>query len=154
MKSVDDIVSALPSRQRDPQQYRVYQAEENARTLYGFEKLNPITIKMLAQDIRRNPVLCELYPRAMTDPFPIVLKGNKKLSAYAFMGTIYLPKWAQMDWIVCHEISHLIDRRENGITEAHGPVFCNIMLSLVSEMISQEAGEILRNCYDEQAVKI
>lgn len=153
-KTFDGVLAPAVKVDRDPQRYQVYAAEEEAMKLTGEQKLNPVTVRMLAQDIQSHPKLVKLYPKAMNERIKLVIKGNTRTSAYYFMGTIFLPKWAHLDWVVCHEIAHLIDRRQNGVVEeGHGPEFCGIMISLVEAMVSPKAAETLRSCYEKHGVK-
>lgn len=142
-------------KDHDPQQWKVYEAENEAKKAYGTETLNPVTIQMLAKDIQRHPELIASYPAALKDRFKIVIKGKTRTSAYFFMDTIFLPKWAHEDWIVCHEVSHMIDHRHNGYTdEGHGPNFCAIYLDVVRAVISEQASDTLRQSFEKHDVSI
>lgn len=158
-KTFDSVLADIKKRSdRDPQQKLVYKSEDRASDLYGVEKLNPVTCRMLANDIQESKELSELYPLAMEERFKIVLKGNCETSAYAFMGTIFLPKWAHTNWVLCHEVAHIVETREYGDEEeegdeAHGPRFCSILIDIVRCVISPEASAILKKCYGENGVE-
>lgn len=155
LKSFEEILEGTATAKRDPQRYRVYAAEEEAMKLVGKQNLNPVTIQMMAHEIQHHPAIRKLYPKATEERFKIVIKGKSRTSAYYFMGAIYLPKWAHSDWVLCHELAHMIDRRANGvIEEGHGPEFCQIMLSLIEAVVSSKAADTLRACYEKHEVNV
>lgn len=62
--------------------------------------------------------------------------------AYPERGLICLPKWAQKDWVVLHELAHLLEP-----TTWHGPEFCDTFSKLVERYMNPIAARELRAHY-------
>jgi putative metallohydrolase (TIGR04338 family) len=135
----------------DPQRQAVYDAEAEARGK-SVRALNPVECQMLVQDIRSDTVLKKRYAKALESRLRLVLKPEKKISAYAFFDIIFLPRWAQNDYTICHEAAHIINNRMGTRSEGHGPEFCRINIDVVERMIGAEAAQRLRDAYTKHGV--
>lgn len=141
---------------RDPQRYAVYKAEDEARGKTA-KKLNPVACQMFVNDIRSHPVLRKKYGPALEERIQLVLKGKTatRVSAYFFIGKIFLPDWAQTDWVICHEVAHLVRSRmgKEQDEQSHGPEFCRTNLDIIECLIGKDAANNLRDAYAKHEVK-
>lgn len=77
-------------------------------------------------------------------------KGHRRATASPGTLVIQLPRWARSDWVICHELAHLIQPR---VSAFHGPEFCREYLALVNRWIGREAAQKLRKSFVNYHVK-
>ncbi len=64
-------------------------------------------------------------------------------------GWINLPRWARVNWIVLHELSHVYSSKG----PVHGWNFCRIFLMLVRHWMGQEAHDALKKSFKKHRVR-
>lgn len=74
-------------------------------------------------------------------------RNGSKADRYA------LPKWARSRWIIIHEFAHGLTDHVHEDAPWHGSIFCSHYLSLVRELLGNEAAEKLANSFIEHGVK-
>lgn len=79
------------------------------------------------------------------DPIVEPAGDAKRASAIARDGRIRLPRWAQRDWIVCHEFTHLLVPPTH---RPHGALFMALYISVVSAVTGRSAHFMKRSAVD------
>lgn len=64
-------------------------------------------------------------------------------------GLIRLPGWAMNQWVVIHEMAHIL--APDG--ERHGRLFCRAYLALVDRQLGKDQGDLLRKSFKAHRVK-
>ena len=136
---------------RDTQRKRVYDAED---AVIGKARLNSLAGKLslaeatsVIMQLCRHPLIQARYEPMFRAP--IIVEDGRKMASGGLL-KIVLPRWARFDWVICHELAHLILHREQQATfgrrnvyAGHGPEFCSIYLDLVEAAIGIEARQQL-----------
>lgn len=139
-------------RLRDNRRQKLYDAE---KVLSNFSKPLPeITdVEEYLKLIWSKKVLQRKFKTALSYGPPQVVH-SKSGDALAY-GThkISLPIWARHDWIVIHEISHIICNRTHSFSAGHGWQFCAIYLEVVQTMLGMEAKKALKQSMRQHRVK-
>lgn len=83
-----------------------------------------------------------------------VTDGRRRRSACASyrlgVPTVTLPKWARHEYVMLHELAHLIA----GLSNEHNPKFATVLLKLVRRELGKEQAEKLLAAFSFQGVKI
>ena len=83
-------------------------------------------------------------------------RGCKRATAsYRDGETITLPRWARIEYVMLHELSHLVVHYEFKRREVagHGWQFCMVYLKLVKNVMGPEAHDKLKESFKEFRVK-
>jgi len=141
-------------RERDSQRSKVYSAEE---VLKAFEEPLPSV-----QDIERF-VACVWKSQRVKSAFsratprasePRVKDGRGRRKACGSSSAISMPVWSRNNWIVLHELAHVICQREHGMrVAAHGWEYCAIYLRLVLYVLGREAHDKLKASFKQHRVR-
>lgn len=137
---------------RDSQRKRVYTAEH---VLMNYAKPLP-TVKDVERFIKKQmerKAILKRYPHANKETAVADGRGCKRALAH---GTrkISIPIWARNDWVVIHEMAHIINARENWWPKAaHGWEYCSIYLDLVRFIMGVEAHDALKASFKKHKVK-
>lgn len=143
---------------RDSQRKRVYDAEAEAFSHDKktddptFRELKAVE-KYVKRVFSRKRVQKE-WPRA--NWLPKVKDGRGCRSALAHgSSAISIPIWARREWVILHELAHIITSREYaGVDKAgHGWEFCKTYLRLVEIVMGKEAFLSLEKCFLKHGVK-
>lgn len=81
--------------------------------------------------------------------------GYRSATAYGIKGKIEMPRWARKEWVMLHEIAHVVVDRTIGQRAAagHGREFCQVYLELVGHMMGDDARKALKAEFQEKKVK-
>jgi putative metallohydrolase (TIGR04338 family) len=149
---------------RDSQRKRVYTAERAAFPDCS-ETSDPTlpTVEDIERYVKKvwgSKRVQAAFPRSTLhySRVPEVADGRGCRRAIAY-GTyqITIPKWARREWVVLHELAHIIVERErlhpkNEIAD-HGWHFCEVYLKLVLYMMGREAHDALKASFKKHKVK-
>lgn len=143
---------------RDSQQSKVYKAEREAfegtctsqvtTNVQRFDK--PKAVDRYANKVMSSSWTKKNFPRASR---PLTVNTNKKYGcAYGnyWSTKITLPPWAWKNWVILHEIAHVLDNEG----AAHGPFFCVVYLKLVKHFMGKEAFLALKQAFRANRVKL
>lgn len=146
---------------RDNQRKKVYTAE---REVFG-ANANTAKIGMplpTVGDVDR--YVCVVLNRKVvarhynTNRPVLVVDGRGTRRAMAYGGyKISIPKWARTEWVVLHELAHILewrDRARTGVrTASHGWEFAAIYLFLVKTMLGKDTADLLKASFRKHRVK-
>ncbi len=149
---------------RDSQRKRVYTAESaafpnNPKT--GEPTLPAVSdVDLYVKKVWHSKRVQAAFPRATRTYYgaPTVLDGRgcRKASAIS-THTIKMPRWSRREWVVLHELAHIIVEREywaqRNEIPAHGWLFCETYLKLVLYMLGREAHDALKASFKAHKVK-
>lgn len=83
-------------------------------------------------------------------------RGCRKASAHGTWA-ISMPMWSRREWVILHELAHIITTRENfwpkDKVASHGWEFCEIYLKLVLYIMGREAHDALKASFKKHNVK-
>jgi putative metallohydrolase (TIGR04338 family) len=137
------------SYRRDPQQWRVYDAE-NVALGHGHDYPDTVTVDLPELADVRAYVL-----KVQTDKWFVRHfgrcrftvkdgRGMSRTTGYAHGWTITIPRRSRCRWIVLHELAHCL---QTGSVQAHGPEYVRTYLRLVRHFLGREAWRALyREC--------
>lgn len=133
------------------QKSRLYAAETQSR-LKGKEEF---TLKQCEQYV--NKIWKRKYVQELRSASHLrvgVTDGRRRRSACASyrlgIPTVTLPKWARHEYVMLHELAHLIA----GLGNEHNPKFATVLLKLVRRELGKEQAERLLAAFSFQGVKI
>lgn len=144
---------------RDNQRKKVYIAE---REVFG---KNASTAKIgmplpTVGDVERylSVVLSRKVVSRHYDTQPVsVADGRGTRRAMAYGGwKINIPLWARTEWVVLHELAHILNNRDRRLGEqraAHGWEFAEIYLFLVKTMLGKDVEDLLKASFRKHRVK-
>ena len=142
---------------RDNRRKKLYTAENEAFRGSGFSSpLETISdVEKYLQKIWSSKVLKKKYPRAFAWQPPSVADGRGTTRAMAYGSSrISIPLWARTEWVVIHEVSHIVASREQRYEIAgHGWEFCSIYLQIVRTMLGKQAHDCLKEMMRKHKVK-
>jgi hypothetical protein len=123
-------------KSRDTQRGRCYRWED--------AELSPDGVALSLEGCQS---LAAALSRVSGQPEPVVEPAgdSKRASALTRDGRIRLPRWAQRDWIVCHEFAHLLVPPAQS---PHGALFMALYISLVSAVTGRSAQFMRRSAVD------
>jgi putative metallohydrolase (TIGR04338 family) len=84
---------------------------------------------------------------------PRVGDGRGRRSACAFTNEIRMPLSTRREWVVLHELAHVINRRGSEIVAGHGWEFCATYLQLVLYMMGREHHDALKREFKARRVQ-
>ena len=66
-----------------------------------------------------------------------------------------MPRWARKEWVILHELAHVIHWRQHGgrYEAGHGWQFCDIYLQLIRYQLGPDAHAALRDAFKANRVK-
>jgi putative metallohydrolase (TIGR04338 family) len=149
---------------RDSQRKRVYTAESLAfltSPKTGEPTLPTVDdVDRYVKKVWHSKRVQAAFPRATRTYYgaPTVLDGRgcRKASAIS-THTIKMPRWSRREWVVLHELAHIIVEREylelRKETAPHGWLFCETYLKLVLYMLGREAHDALKASFKAHKVK-
>lgn len=143
-------------RPRDAQRRKVYDAEIEAGLKRGTPRFEYISdVRDYVLKVRTNGYLRRRYEHSLQPPIDVQDGGNRAARATGNVSRIRLPRWAWSEYIVLHELAHVITEREYGIlnTAWHGREYCEILLDLVRFMLGRDQHDELKRRYKELGVK-
>lgn len=76
-------------------------------------------------------------------------RGRRRPGSSRTRHAILLPRWCRSEWMVAHELAHLLDTRANA---AHGPRFVGILMGIASRHLGRDLNELQARA-DELGVK-
>lgn len=125
-------------RPRDSQRSRVYAWERSLGALDG-----PMAIDV-CRDMVARVWMAERARYAEDGRMPAPKVVNKRSGAHAnpWTHTVAFSERARTPWIVCHEVSHLLQSRSESW---HGPRFVGILIGLLSRHLGHCHLELLRS---------
>ena len=149
------------TKERDNQRSKVFKAEDKARK--GDERPLP-KVDDIERYLTRNmgrKTLERRYGETIMGRMTKVADGRGTRHALAYGGyKIGIPLWARSEWVVLHEMAHIIHSRINGAKSrrqpmpahaanlvggaSHGWQFCAIFVDLVRYCCGAEAAEKLK----------
>ncbi len=141
------------TRPRDSQKQKVYRSErESLDKIPNQEKNEKIGFwEAYCKKLIQSAWFVKRWPNCRT----ILIKdGRGRRIACASVGynggTLKLPKWARQEWVVLHEVAHVITTKT---VASHGQEFCANMLELVGHCMGDEAERSLKESFDKNNVK-
>lgn len=168
-------------KNRDSQRSKVYEAETMVRTMFdraeerglrtvdilGSTLTLPIERKFASIDSVQRYVdsilklnwICETWPTAGTVVHVRERSGAGASHYERDTRTIAVPlhrhneAWALRELVVLHELAHHFEPEDQGLP-SHGGAFVDRFVTLVSEIVGQEAGFVLRATMLEAGVKV
>lgn len=134
--------------QRDSQRSKVYAAEDAAftrnaaPTMKSLDEVEAYVKKVLGSAwFQKRYLICNVN---VEDG-----RGRRNAYANALTNTIKMPKWSRSEWVILHEISHLV----SSLNPAHGWQFCENYLALVQHFLGKESADRLRREFKARRVK-
>lgn len=130
---------------RDFQRARVYRAEDylDESTFLKFSNIREC--REYAESIWSNPAIRARFPKACsTEKPPIKQAKTSSQSSQAYWPPhekVTLSKHGQNDYVVIHELAHIITEREYAKGEdwiKHGPLWADVHLFLVKTMLGRD----------------
>lgn len=68
-------------------------------------------------------------------------QGFRRAVAYPTSQTIYVPLWARKEWVICHELAHIVTPQSEPWHAWH---FLQCYIELVNHVLGKEAAEALK----------
>lgn len=144
------------ARERDSQRQKVYDSERAA-----FGQINtPSNATWKSLDEVERWMQRKIYKSAyLTKKYPILKRyhidlrpgaGARNAFAKPGDGSITLPLWARREWVVCHEITHIINDPQ---VAWHGWQFCEVYLDIVRHTMGKDAHDKLKAQFKAHRVK-
>lgn len=140
---------------RDSQRSRVYRAEQRVWGSTGrvFDTVDEMHVYVRA--VERSPVWESLNRRNGSGPHRKVHVGDGRGAGYARAiardWRIEVPGSLRNEWVVLHELSHLVTPERYA---GHGPEFTRNFLTLVEWVMGENAAESLRNSFERGRVAV
>ncbi len=152
---------------RDQQRQRAYNAERNAFSKTGglfpphdqkrdFRHLEPYCRPILNKALACCDAAGIDYPARID-----LLPGARARNAFQRLNTITLPQWARNEWVILHELAHVIiwyNSYKNKYFErqfaGHGPEWASMYLWLVREMLGKDAADRLLASFAKERVTL
>jgi len=148
-------------KQRDSQRAKVYKAENAVMKPHVTPLPTMADVEGFVRKVWTSQRVMEAWPRAAgrhsgwSGFIPKVKDGRGRRNSCANGGmsiSIVLPH--RNDWIVCHELAHIVIHRELGWNVAgHGWQFCSVYLKLVLWFMGREAHDALKKSFKLHKVK-
>ena len=145
------------SRPRDDQRSAVYKAERAAfqGRLQQQDVSTPERMRRRLDQILLSPWFLATYPK--TAARQIGLEFGRLGGANANESRIRLGRnaFAMQEWILIHELSHVVVRREIPSVDApqgHGHEYCDVYLKLAEQFLAAGAADELRRQFDAHRV--
>ena len=143
---------------RDNQRKKVYDAEVEAFD-YDLKTDEPTfrevkAVEKFVKKVFASKRVQKEWPKATWAPR--VKDGRGRRNACAFGGSaIAVPIWARREWVILHELAHIITSREYAGTAkaGHGWEFCKTYLRLVEIVMGKEAYLSLEKSFLKHGVK-
>lgn len=142
---------------RDSQKKRVYKAERAVflanptRRFNTLEQCVDFAVKVLKKRAIRNR-----YDDVIGDKTVTVAFRRGRFS-YGWYSGIELSKYGRCEWIILHELAHVIqqrwERKNREHTAHHCWLFCKIYLDLVRYVLGKEAADALKASFRKNKVK-
>lgn len=132
----------MNTRPRDSQRSKVY-AAENATFTYGQTIPNDGLQKRVNEILDRRPIRARWGARSVS---AILGRGG----GWAGGGRISLGVSSRNDWMICHELAHILTPRQYA---AHGPEYVGVYLFLVETVLGVEQARALREQFRAKRVK-
>jgi len=160
----------LVERQRDSQRKKLYRAEDVAfyepfipgearKSVFGRDGLSVAEAQSFIDGILDSAWFRDEFQVSdRRDPLVEVVAGRANSSARAgggiYTGRISAPAWARREWVLLHELAHIVTRTAWGpYVAAHGWLFANVYLRLVGRFLGLDAEAALVAAFDAGRVK-
>lgn len=143
---------------RDSQRSKVYKAEREG--LKSFSKPVPTVedVKNFTQKTFNKPYITRRYGRHThrngRTLIPAVADGRGTSNAYAYGDwKISIPVWGRQEWVILHELAHILTHRKYNGRIKHNWQFCAVYLDLVRGMMGAEAHKALKEAFRKHKVR-
>lgn len=137
---------------RDNQRLREYRSEWAAAKELPEPYLNPVDLKRFLRSVAADKWFTDRFGDIM---FGIIVTRRRKTKACCSYraSTGFTLKFPANDsnsrLLALHELAHAVCHRQH-----HGPVFCQVLLQLVTRFIGAVAGKELRRQFNLHAVEL
>lgn len=153
----ENTMARFYSQPRDDQRSAVYKAERAAfqGRLQQQDVSTPERMRRRLDQILLSPWFLATYPK--TAARQIGLEFGRLGGANANESRIRLGRnaFAMQEWILIHELSHVVVRREIPSVDApqgHGHEYCDVYLKLAEQFLAAGAADELRRQFDAHRV--
>lgn len=144
---------------RDYQRAKVYRAEEYL--LDRWMELGDIQACIrYAEMVWANPTFQARFPKAYSGNVPKIIPSRGSRYAHAYhppKERVALPEWAMNDYVLVHELSHIVCEREFATGPKtwikHGPVWCGVMLFMLELFLGRRVAEDLCEAFVMEGVE-
>jgi len=139
-------------KERDSQKSKLYKAEKVLEQVSNrLETLAEIEA-YINLALNRAPIKSR-YSR-WTGGHLMILDGRGATFARGGQRIVKFPRWSRTQYIVLHELAHVIAQRKYGVYIAgHGRLFCEVYLNLVRFVMGVAAHDLLKASFKEHKVK-
>ena len=142
-------------RERDNQRSKVYAAERILDTRTFLEEIPDFKdCEKLINKITKSRYVQNKYPRVPEKVDVIAKRSGGWSFANSSRNYIKLSKYGQRNWIVIHEVAHIVSKRTYGIHIAgHGWQFAKVYLDLVRHFMGKDAHAALKESFKSHRVR-
>ena len=143
---------------RDSQRKKVYTAERAAFPDYPLSSQpalpNITDVEAYVAKVWSSKRVQSLFATAHEATYPPrVTDGRGRRSACAFDNEIRMPKKMRHEWVVLHELAHVISRRRMQTIAGHGWEFCATYLQLVLYIMGRDRHDALKREFKAHKVR-
>jgi hypothetical protein len=136
----------INNRLRDTQRSKVYQAGRLAAVAFSGQANKPTIanedLQAFVDSVYRKRAVKTRWN--WQRPPRVVLKRGGRAIAYTFSNYVSLPLFARNEWVMLHEIAHMLTPTAAAV---HGPEFAGTYLFLVRTVLGADAGRALQGAY-------
>lgn len=143
---------------RDYQRSKQYKAEHSITAQPEYKKWigdrSMGAVKDYLYKVYNDPFFREQWPHARA-PEALVLHngGGRKMAAAGWDHWLSLPRWARHEYVVLHEVAHLLCYPHDHRHSPHGRMFCTTFLELIRYFMGFDVFLATRQAFIDHDVK-
>lgn len=139
-------------KERDSQKSKLYKAEKVLEQVSSRLETIAEIEGYINHALNRAPIKSR-YSR-WTGGHLMIRDGRGARNATGGTGAVKFPCWSRTQYIVLHELAHVIAQRKYGVYIAgHGRLFCEVYLDLVRFVMGVAAHDLLKESFKTNKVK-